>query len=87
METIYYGYVPPARDRRPSEGRPGVVLRATRGVRNNIPYTCATLKYIYIRNPLSFNLSPKYLLINSNLTFAAPIPLILFSNVTLFSVN
>ena len=38
METIYYGHVPPARDRRPSEGRPEVVLRATQGVRNNIPY-------------------------------------------------
>jgi len=47
----------------------------------------ATLKCIYIRNPLSFNLSPKYLLIDSNLTFTAPIPLILFSNITLFSVN
>jgi len=38
VETIYYGHVPPARDRRLSKGRPGVVLRATRGVRNNIPY-------------------------------------------------
>ena len=41
METIYYGQVPPARDRRPSKGRPEVVLRATRGDRNNIPYTTA----------------------------------------------
>jgi len=49
--------------------------------------SCATLKCIYIRNPLSFDLSPKYLLINSNLTFTAPIPLILFSNITLFSIN
>ena len=39
METIYYGHVPPARDRRTSEGCPGVVLRATRGDRNNIPYS------------------------------------------------
>jgi len=38
VETIYYGHVPPARDRRPSERRPEVVLRATQGVRNNIPY-------------------------------------------------
>jgi len=36
---------------------------------------------------LSFDLSPKYLLINSNLTFTTPIPLILFSNVILFSIN
>jgi len=40
-----------------------------------------------VRNPLSFNFSPKYLLIKGNLTFAAPIPLILFSNVILFSIN
>jgi len=38
VETIYYGHVPPARDRRPSERRLEVVLKATRGVRNNIPY-------------------------------------------------
>jgi len=38
METIYYGHVPPARDWRPSEGRLEVVLKATQGVRNNIPY-------------------------------------------------
>ena len=31
METIYYGHVPLARDRRTSKGCPGVVLRATRG--------------------------------------------------------
>jgi len=41
VETIYYGHVPPARDWRLSKGRPGVVLRATRGVRNNIPYMLA----------------------------------------------
>jgi len=38
METIYYGHVPLARDRRPSKGRLEVVLKATQGVRNNIPY-------------------------------------------------
>ena len=38
METIYYGHVPPARNRRLSKGCPGVVLRATQGDRNNIPY-------------------------------------------------
>ena len=38
VETIYYGHVPPARDRRLSKGRLEVVLRATQGVRNNIPY-------------------------------------------------
>jgi len=30
--------VPPARNRRPSKGRPEVVLRATQSNRNNIPY-------------------------------------------------
>jgi len=40
-----------------------------------------------MRNPLSFNLSPKNLLIEGNLTFAAPIPLIRYLSVTLFSVN
>jgi len=29
VETIYYGHVPLARDRRTSEGCPGVVLKAT----------------------------------------------------------
>jgi len=46
-----------------------------------------TLKYIYVRNPLSFNLSPKNLLINNNLTFTAPIPLILILSTALFSIN
>jgi len=49
--------------------------------------SCATLKYICVRNPLSFNLSPKNLLINSNLTFTTPIPLIRYLSVILFSVN
>jgi hypothetical protein len=38
METIYYGHVPLAHNRQTSKGYPGVVLRATRGNRNNIPY-------------------------------------------------
>jgi len=46
-----------------------------------------TLKYIYVRNPLSFNLSPKNLLINSNLTFTTPIPLILYLSAALSPVN
>jgi hypothetical protein len=37
VETIYYGHVPPARDRQPSEGCPRAALRASRGDRNNIP--------------------------------------------------
>jgi len=47
----------------------------------------ATLKCICVRNPLSFNLSPKNLLIDGNLTFTMPIPLILYLSVILFSVN
>jgi len=46
-----------------------------------------TLKCICVRNPLNFNLSPKNLSINSNLTFTAPILLILFLSIALFSVN
>jgi len=38
VETINYRHVPPARDRRLFKGRSGVVLRATRGICNNIPY-------------------------------------------------
>jgi hypothetical protein len=37
--SIYYGHVPPARDRQPSEGCPRAPLRASRGDRNNIPYS------------------------------------------------
>ena len=37
--SIYYGHVPPARDRQPSEGCLRAPLRASRGVRNNIPYS------------------------------------------------
>ena len=46
-----------------------------------------TLKCIYVRNPLSFNLSPKNLLINGNLTFAALILLTLSSNAALLAIN
>ena len=38
--------MPPARNRRTSKGCPGVVLRATRGDRNNIPYTLLVLAII-----------------------------------------
>ena len=46
-----------------------------------------TLKYIYIRNPLSFNLSPKYLLIDSNLIFTTSILLTLSFSAALFVIN
>jgi len=46
-----------------------------------------TLKCIYIRNPLSFNLFPKNLLIDSNLILAAPILLTLSSITTLLAIN
>jgi len=46
-----------------------------------------TLKCIYIRNPLSFNLSPKNYLINGNLTFTALIPLIRSLSILLLSNN
>jgi len=49
--------------------------------------SCVTLKCICVRNPLSFNLSSKNLLINSNLTFAAPILLTLYLSAVLFSIN
>jgi len=45
-----------------------------------------TLKYIYIRNPLSFNFSPKNYLINGNLTLAALIPLSLSLSIQLLSI-
>jgi len=45
------------------------------GIANFAP-SYITLKCIYIRNPLSFNFSPKNYLIEGNLTLAAPIPLI-----------
>jgi len=38
-------------------------------------------RYIYIRNPLSFNFSPKNCLIKGNLTLATPISLILFLSI------
>src|ERR1700722_1926514 len=44
------------------------------------------LKCIYIRNPLSFNLSPTNLLIDSSLILAAPILLTLSSSSLLLSI-
>src|ERR1700722_15210685 len=44
------------------------------------------LKYIYIRNPLSFNLSPANCLIDSNLIFTAPILLTLSLSTLLLSI-
>ena len=50
----------------------------------NFTASCVILKYIYIRNPLSFNLSSANLLMDSNLIFTAPILLTLsFSNLLL----
>jgi len=46
-----------------------------------------TLKCICVRNPLSFNLSPKNCLIKGNLTLATPIPLTLFLSTVLLSIN
>jgi hypothetical protein len=46
-----------------------------------------TLKCIYIRNPLSFNLSPKNRLIKGNLTFAIPMPLIFSLSILLLFYN
>ena len=44
-----------------------------------------TLKCIQVRNPLSFNFSPKNRLIKGNLTFTIPMPLILSSNILVLS--
>ena len=44
-----------------------------------------TLKYIQVRNPLSFNFSPKNYSIKGNLTFTILILLILSSNIWLLS--
>jgi len=49
--------------------------------------SCITLKCVYIRNPLSFNFSPKNYLIKGNLTLAALILLILSLSNLLLSVN
>jgi len=46
-----------------------------------------TLKCIYIRNSLSLDLSPKYLLINNNLIFTALILLTLSFSAALFIIN
>ena len=46
-----------------------------------------TLKYIYIRNPLSLDLSPKNCLIKSSLTFTTQILLNLSLSILLLSIN
>jgi hypothetical protein len=46
-----------------------------------------TLKYIYVRNPLSFNFSFKNRLINSSLILAALILLIFSLSNLLLSIN
>ena len=50
--TIYYGHVPPTRDRQPSEGCPRAALRASRGDRNNNPYIAPPLLAISPQSPL-----------------------------------
>ena len=45
------------------------------------------LSLIYIRNPLSLDFSPIYLLIDSILTFINPILLIFTSSTTLFPIS
>ena len=56
------------------------------GIASFAPF-CITLKCIYIRNPLSFNLSPKNRSIDSNLTFTTPILLSLSLSILLLSIN
>ena len=47
--SIYYGHVPPARDRQLSEGCPRAPLRASRSDRNNIPYSVLICKkFLYL---------------------------------------
>ena len=65
--------------------RQGLNYLSALPVRNNPVYTtwsinignfapfCVTLKCIYVRNPLSFNLSPANYLIDSNLILTTPI--------------
>ena len=57
-------------------------MQATQSVviANFIP-SCITLKYIQVRNPLSFNFSPKNCSIKGNLTFTILMLLILSSNI------
>src|SRR6266550_2569002 len=56
------------------------------GVTNFSP-SWVTLKYIYVRNPLSLDLSPLYLSIKGNLTLAALTPLILSLSIPVLSIN
>ena len=67
METIYYGYVPPVRDRQLSKGCLRAALRASWGDRNNIPNT-SRYKYLaanpakgkeiyYIKSSIGFSKS------------------------------
>ena len=41
--------MPPARNQRPFKGRLEVVLRATQGNRNNIPYSVTKIRFSYLR--------------------------------------
>ena len=52
----------------------------------NFAPSCVILKCIYIKNPLSFNLSPINRLIDSNLILAAPILLTLSLSNLLLSI-
>jgi hypothetical protein len=56
------------------------------GITNFSP-SYITLKCICIRNPLSFNFSPKNYLIKGSLTLAALILLILSLSILLLSIN
>ena len=53
----------------------------------NLAPSYVILKYICVRNPLSFNLSPVNYLINSSLILVAPILLTLSLSNLLLSVN
>ena len=53
---------------------------------SNFTASYIILKCIYIKNPLSFNLFPANLLINSNLIFTTPILLTLSLNNLLLSI-
>jgi hypothetical protein len=55
METIYYGHVPLVRNQRTSEGCPGLILRATRGDHNNIPYIAPPLPTVGPQSPLPYS--------------------------------
>ena len=49
--SIYYGHVPPVRDRQLSKGYLRAPLRASRSDRNNIPYIAPPLLTIGPRSP------------------------------------